>query len=68
LSFTPNIIKGDANGDGYVNISDLTELKKHLLKIKDLEAIYKTVSDIDGNGNITISDLILLKKMLLGIF
>jgi hypothetical protein len=60
-------MKGDANGDGYVNISDLAELKKHLLKIKNLEAIYKTASDIDGNGNITISDLIFLKRMILGI-
>jgi hypothetical protein len=63
----PNIMKGDANGDGYVNISDLAEQKKHLLKIKNLEIIYQTSSDIDGNGKITISDLILLKKMILGI-
>jgi hypothetical protein len=63
----PNIIKGDINNDCIINIYDLVELKKHLLRISILEGAYKIAGDIDGNGNITISDLIALKKHLLGI-
>lgn len=61
------IIYGDVNGDGNIDVADLTVLKKHLLKIMTLSGPYKKAADIFLNGELTISDLIAVKKHILGI-
>jgi hypothetical protein len=59
------MVKGDVSGDGQINIADLAEVKKHLLKINVLVGAFQTAGDISGGSSITISDLLALKKLLL---
>ena len=49
-----NYLRGDANGDGFVTIYDVTALQRHLAKLELLSENNLTAADIDGNGlNIT---------------
>lgn len=55
---------GDVNGDGVVEISDLTDLIDYLLS-GDAQAIDLTLADVDGDGDITIGDVSVLIDTLL---
>ena len=49
-----NYLRGDANGDGFVTVYDVTALQRHLAKLELLSENNLTAADIDGNGlNIT---------------
>ena len=52
---------GDTNGDGAINIADVTNRINQLLSSDDLPAW----SDVDGDGNVTIKDVTILIEMLL---
>ena len=45
-----NNLRGDANGDGYVTIYDVTALQRHLANLELLSENNLTAADIDGNG------------------
>ncbi len=53
---------GDVNGDGEVNIKDVTLLKQYLAKWK--VNINKSNADVTGDGEVNIKDLTLLKQYL----
>lgn len=55
-----NIISGDVNADGQLNIIDIVLLKKWLLGIVD--SINMEAADVDGNGNVNVLDLCLVKN------
>ena len=57
-------LRGDVNGDGSVNISDVTELINFLLT-DDASGINVNAADCDQNGNINISDVTALINYLL---
>lgn len=59
--------RGDVNGDGAVDIGDLSYMKMHLLKSRVLSSAFAFAGDIDPDGKITIGDLMAVKKSLLGI-
>lgn len=61
---TPPIQLGDVNGDGAVNISDVTTLIDYLLG-NNVEIVAEA-SDINGDGVINISDATALIDMVLG--
>lgn len=54
--------KGDINGDGKVNATDIVAIQNYLVK--------KTSSvenaDIDGDGKVNVFDLVMLKRIVLG--
>ena len=54
-------IKGDVNGDGKVDTSDITALINHILGT----ATYAN-ADVDGNGTIDTSDITALSNIILG--
>lgn len=56
---------GDVNSDGYVNISDITELIDFLLS-GNIESINTDKADTDRDGRINISDVTSLIDYLLG--
>lgn len=59
-------IKGDVNGDGNVNISDVTALIDYLLN-GNASGIMLDNADVDSDGNINISDVtILIDNLLTG--
>lgn len=54
---------GDLNGDGNINSSDLSLMKRHLLDITTISNI--TYADLNGDGKVNSSDYALLKRYLL---
>ena len=59
-----SIIRGDVDGDGSVNISDVTTLIDYLLS-GDASAINLDAADCDNSGNVNISDVTSLIDYLL---
>lgn len=55
---------GDVNGDGKLNISDVTSLINYLLSANG-EMVDMDNADVDGNSEINISDVTTLINMLL---
>ena len=65
LGFDPTAIElGDVNGDGNVNISDVTTLIDYLLSSDATQAVVEA-ADCDQDGNINISDVTALIDYLL---
>lgn len=61
------IVKGDANGDGNVSISDYTLVRYEILDLKPLAGAYLTAGDVNGDGNVSISDYTLIRYDILGL-
>ena len=57
-------IPGDVNGDGSVNIADVTSLIDYLLG-SELESFDAVAADVNGDGSINISDVTSLIDLLL---
>ena len=55
---------GDVNGDGYVNINDVTVIQRHLAELEHLEGIYLHVADANQDGTLDISDATTLQMYL----
>ena len=62
LKFVPDVLKGDINGDGKINASDMAILKKVIVG-----AFMKTdAADVDGDCKVSAPDAVLLKKKIVG--
>ena len=59
-----NALLGDANGDGTVNISDVTAIQRHIASLKRLSGIYLKTSDVNTDGGITITDATTIQRFL----
>ena len=55
---------GDTDGDGYVNINDVTHIQRHLAELESLEGIYFHVADANQDGTLDISDATTLQMYL----
>ncbi|MBQ4138720.1 MAG: dockerin type I repeat-containing protein, partial [Muribaculaceae bacterium] len=55
---------GDVNGDGRVNVSDVTTLVNMILGVIPKD---ETRADINGDGKINVSDVTALVNIILGI-
>ena len=60
------IIYGDSNGDGKIDVVDLSRCKKYLLGNNNLSATEQKAIDINKDGKIDVVDLLGIKKQLLG--
>ncbi len=58
-------ILGDTDGNGTINIVDLANIQKHLLKVKTLTGAQLTAADTNKDGKINIIDLANVQKHLL---
>jgi len=63
----PKITYGDLNGDGKVNSTDLTIMKRYILKNFDKLAVPEEAADLNGDGRINSTDLSILHRYLLRI-
>lgn len=57
---------GDVNGDGKVNIKDVTLIQKFLANLETLGAIGKEVSDVNSDSRVTIKDATAIQKKIAG--
>ena len=55
---------GDANGDGYVNINDVTAIQCHLAELESLEGIYLHAADANQDGTVDIADATVIQMYL----
>ena len=59
-------VKGDANGDGNININDLIILSRHITKVNIItENIYMISADVNDDSNVNINDIIKLSKYII---
>ena len=56
------IVKGDADGNGIINVTDYIMLKRHILGTYKLEGVFEKASDIDGDEKTDTTDIIALKR------
>ena len=61
-------IKGDADGDGDVNIIDATYVQRYDVNIIGADAIYKPLADIDGDRAVDIIDATLIQRYDVGLY
>lgn len=55
---------GDTNGDGKVNVTDATQIQKHLANILKLEGAELEAADTNGDGKVTVADATQIQKYL----
>ena len=55
---------GDANGDGYANINDVTAIQRHAAELEVLEGIRLHASDVNGDGYVSVDDATELQRFL----
>ena len=61
------VVIGDIDKDSEITISDLAEMKLHLIENTLLTGIKLRAADIDGDNEITINDLAQIKMILIGL-
>ena len=60
-------VKGDLDGSGNIDATDIIILKRDLLNINKLSGVDKFAADIDEDEEINATDYISLKRHILGI-
>ena len=63
-SLQPSILLGDADGDGVVSISDVTEIQRHIAELVTLDEAHQLAADVNGDGVVTIDDASVLQRYL----
>lgn len=58
-SILPNVLKGDINGDGEINVTDVVELTNHILR-GTAPQLDPNVADMNDDGEINITDVVAL--------
>lgn len=52
-----NVIKGDANGDGEVNVSDIVEIVNYIMN-KPSDKFVFAAADLNGDGEVNVTDIV----------
>jgi hypothetical protein len=60
------IVTGDVNGDGEISITDMINMKSHILEKTALTDAYAQAADLNGDGAVSITDFVQIKAFLLG--
>lgn len=60
------VVTGDLNGDGKCTLTDMVQLRAHLLKRSTLKTAALQAADINGDGKCTLTDMVQLRAYLLG--
>ncbi len=66
ITSIPVIIKGDASGDGAVNVSDALRIKACFLNQFYLDDLLMAAADVSEDGVVNATDYLQIKKYLLG--
>ena len=57
-------VQGDVNGDGTVNVSDVTALVNMILGVIPKD---ETLADVNSDGSVNVSDVTALVNLILGV-
>lgn len=55
-------VKGDIDGNGEIDITDLVNVRKHIQEVKNVEGIYFIAGDINEDNSLDITDLVKIRK------
>ena len=58
---------GDANGDGYINVSDIAEIAAHIKGVKAVAKDGRASADINSDGRLDVTDISMLASHIKGI-
>ena len=58
-------MKGDANGDGEINVADIVEIVKDILH-KTTTRFVKFAADVNEDGDVNVTDIVLVANMIMG--
>lgn len=61
------IVIGDTDGDSFITVNDLANLKLHIIETQFLKSIEYEAADINENGIIDVDDLAQMKLVYLGL-
>ena len=59
-----NFIKGDANGDGEVNVTDIVEIVNYIMN-KPSEKFIFSVADMNDDGEVNVSDIVKVVSLIM---
>ena len=59
-----NFIKGDANGDGEVNVADIVEIVNYIMN-KPSEKFIFSVADMNDDGEVNVSDIVKVVSLIM---
>ena len=59
-----HVLIGDANGDGRINIRDVTAIQRHIAEVMILTGEGLAAADVNGDGTVTVDDATLLQMFL----
>lgn len=60
------ILLGDANGDGKVNVTDATNIQQYVAVLTTLNEACQKAADVDGNGIINVADATAIQRYVAG--
>ena len=61
------VLKGDVDGDGKINVTDIAMIAAHVKGIKALNRRSMQAADVDGNGKINVTDIAMIAAHIKGI-
>ena len=66
VEFEQELVRGDANCDGKLNVADYVLVKRHVLRTFDLSEKGFKAADVNGDGKINAIDYVLIKRVYMG--
>ena len=57
------VLRGDLNGDGYMDENDFLAVKEHLIGKNILQDEFKEAADLDENNDVNLIDVLLFKRI-----
>lgn len=63
----PEIVYGDVNGDGMIDVDDAVKVLKHIVGLLNLDGEQVQAADVNGDGHVNLYDAILILRYLMGL-
>ncbi len=63
---SPELVRGDVDGNGEVEVLDYIIVKRHVMQTYVLTGDQFTAADLDNNGSISSADYIIVKRIYMG--
>ena len=60
------VVTGDVNGDGAVTLTDMVQIRAHLLERSTLKGAAYQAADLNGDGQLTLTDFVQSLSAVLG--